>query len=77
MSEAINQECALEGWAEIGKMFGMAKSTMSMRRKELLECGVIFYILKGRPPKRHKRVCAFPSMLRMWAQKKSVSGGKL
>jgi len=77
MNDPINQECALEGWAEIGKMFGMAESTIALRRKELLECGAVFYILRGKPPKRHKIICAFPSMLKLWAQKKTIRGDRL
>ena len=70
----MTEETALIGWKAIARMFGVSERTMITRKKELLECGVIFYMHHGSPPR--KRVCAFPSILQRWVILKG-SGGKV
>jgi hypothetical protein len=64
------EECALIGWKAIAAIFCVSERKMRYMRQELYESGVIFYMRKGRPPK--KRVCAFPSRLKAWAALKSA-----
>jgi len=66
-------EVALEGWEEIAAMFKVSPKTMMRRRKELLQSGAVFYMLKGTQPAR-KVVCAFPSILKIWVSKKAARG---
>jgi hypothetical protein len=67
-------EVALIGWKAIAKMFGVHEKTMQNRRRELLQYGAIFYMRHGRPPK--KRVCAFPSLLKVWTILRSDGSGE-
>jgi len=73
--DPFDREVAIEGWKAIAKIFGVSVDYMISRKDELISCGAIFYLTKGRPPKRHRVVCAFPSALRIWAQLKSIKGG--
>lgn len=66
------QEIAIQGWENIARMFNVHPRTAQRRRKELREAGVIFYINKGKPPR--KVVCAFPSMLKAWITAKAAKG---
>jgi hypothetical protein len=68
----MSEEVALIGWKAIARLFGISTRSMIKRRRELLECGAIFYMNHGRPPK--KRVCAFPSLLFRWTILKSSKG---
>ena len=70
--DQIPPERTLIGWKPIAQMFGVTERTMKARREELFEAGVIFYMNHGRPPRR--RVCAFPSVLKMWTVLKGGSG---
>lgn len=65
-------EQVIQGWDNIAKFFGVSKRAMQRRRQELLDAGVIFYVLKGRP--KRKVVCAFPSLLKVWASLKARKG---
>ena len=60
------------GWDQIAAMFGVSKRTMLRKREELRQCGAIFYMYRGRPPRRV--VAAFPSFLKTWACLKSSEG---
>lgn len=65
-------ERAVEGWQQIADIFNVTKRMMLNRRQELMDAGVIFYIIKGQPKRRV--VCAFPSVLKAWISKKSAMG---
>jgi hypothetical protein len=69
-------ETAIEGWANIAKMFNTSVRVMMNRKAELESCGAIFYMLKGDPRKHQRRrvVCAFPSQLRNWIRVKASKG---
>ena len=71
-------ERAIEGWANIAKMFNTSVRNMMNRKAELEFCGAIFYMLKGDPRKHQRRrvVCAFPSQLRNWIRLKASKGEK-
>jgi len=69
----VIEERALIGWKAIATMFGVTERTMISRRKELLECGAIFYMNHGSPPR--KMACAFPSILQRWVILKASQGG--
>jgi len=68
-------ERAIQGWEEIGKMFNKTGRSMIKRKKELEQCGVIFYTYYGRP--KRLTVCAFPSMLQRWSAEKTIIGEKV
>jgi hypothetical protein len=68
------EETALIGWKEIARFLGWSLSKAKSRRKEWADYGVIFYTLRGRPPNRHKVVCAFPSILQRLTILKSSKG---
>jgi hypothetical protein len=70
MSYEPPEECAVFGWAAIAAIFGVSERKMRGRKQELCDAGAIFYMRKGRPPKR--RVCAFPSRLKAWAALKTA-----
>ena len=65
-------EQALIGWKPIAEMFGVTRRTMQAKRQELMDAGGIFYMNRGRPPRR--RVCAFPSLLMRWTVIKASEG---
>ena len=65
-------ETAIIGWKEIAKMFNCSERKMRSLKDELEYSGAIFYMYLGRPPR--KRVCAFPSHLRVWAGLKASKG---
>lgn len=69
-------EVIIEGWDNIAKMFNTSVRMMLYRKAELESCGAIFYMLKGNPRlhKRHKVVCAFPSVLKNWMIIKASKG---
>ena len=66
----MSDETAIQGWTAIAKLFNCNRRTMMRRKDDLANMGVIFYRKTGRPPR--KTVCAFPSMLKFWATKKSL-----
>lgn len=70
------QEVLLEGWDEIGAMFRKTGRAMQHRRKELVECGVVFYTKQGGPPPR-LRACAFPTVLMRWVCEKAAKGERI
>lgn len=65
-------EHAIIGWKAIAKIFNCSERKMISLKAELCACGAIFYMNLGRPPR--KRVCAFPSILKVWQIKKSSKG---
>ena len=65
-------EKVIRGWNNIAEMFGVHPRTMIRRKKELQEAGVIFYMTIGQP--KHRVVCAFPSLLKVWMAKKAAQG---
>ena len=71
----MDDECAIIGWKAIAKLFNCSERKMRYKGHELHESGVIFYMRLGRPPRR--RVCAFPSRLKVWASLKSAKYGEL
>jgi hypothetical protein len=64
------EETAIFGWKAIAALFNVSERKMRYLKQELQESGVIFYMRVGRPPKR--RICAFPSRLKVWAALKST-----
>lgn len=70
--KADNDEQALIGWQEIARLFGCCEKTMRNKKDELYGAGAIFYMRYGRPPRM--RVCAFPSLLKVWVIRKTVKG---
>lgn len=70
-------EVAIKGWDSIGRLFGRnGRLFRDKHRKELIECGAIFYmncIWHEKPPSR-RTVCAFPSVLKRWAGIKGSKG---
>ena len=68
------EETALIGWKAIADYLGWSLSKTISRRKEWQEYGVIFYTIFGKPPNRHKRVCAFPSLIQRLTIIKSSKG---
>lgn len=82
MVEKIDtSEAAIRNWDAIAAMFGVVPRTMQARRKELQDLGVIFYrrvpiVTRNGKTMHQKCVFAFPSMLRLWAAKKSIDGKK-
>ena len=52
-------EAALCGWSEIARIFGVSARTMQRKRAALLEAGVIFYMRRGRPPRKRVLCVAF------------------
>lgn len=69
------QETAIFGWKAIAEMFGVSERTIYRRRKELENCGAVFYMMRGRPPRR--MVAAFPSILKVWIIAKSGKHGEM
>jgi hypothetical protein len=67
------EEVAIVGWKNIARMFCKSPTAMMRRRKELSELGVIFYSRQGPRPGR-TQVCAFPSVLKVWATLKGQKG---
>jgi len=69
-------EKIIKGWKAIAEMFDIPERTMMLRKEELKACGAIFYRLEGNPRihKRHKIVCAFPSVLKDWMILKASQG---
>lgn len=65
----------IEGWEDIGKMFGWSKPTIMKRKDELCDAGVVFYLNRGRPPRN--KACAWESALKIWAMKKGAKGERL
>jgi len=65
-------EQAIIGWKAIARMFNISLRSMIKRRDEMLNSGAIFYMNLGKPP--HKRVSAFPSVLKAWQIRKSAKG---
>ena len=57
---------------DILAILGWSRRKFFRRREELIRCGAIFYRRQGRPPQ--KRICAFPSTLRIWAGLKGTKG---
>ncbi len=68
----MTDEVAQEGWKVFCKMTGMSPSKAYRKRKELLNCGAIFYMHRGRPPR--KRMMFFPSIIRRWIGIKASRG---
>jgi len=64
------EETAIFGWKAIAALFNVSERKMRYKKQELYDCGTIFYMKVGRPPR--KRVCAFPSRLKTWAALKST-----
>ena len=65
----------LVGWKAIADFFGVSERFVKNRRKELMNAGVIFYRVAGKP--KSKRVCAFKSLLKTWAMLKASKREKL
>jgi len=69
----MNQpEQAIPGWEAIAFSLNMNIRTAIRRKDELIQAGVIFYMIKGRPPRR--QVYHFPSRLKTWTGLKSMAG---
>jgi hypothetical protein len=66
------EETAHEGWDAFCKMTGMSPSKAHRKRAELLNCGAIFYMYRGRPPR--KRLMFFPSIIKRWLGLKASKG---
>jgi hypothetical protein len=54
------------------RILGWSRAKFFNKKEELHNCGAIFYINQGRPPR--KRIYAFPSRLRNWISLKSSKG---
>jgi hypothetical protein len=65
-------EVACEGWKAFCEMTRMSKSKAYRKKKELLHCGAIFYMYRGRPPRRV--MMFFPSIIRRWTGVKAAKG---
>jgi hypothetical protein len=65
-------ERAIETWPRIAEMFNVHPRTMMRRKKELQSMGIIFY--RKRRPGEKPVVMAFPSLLKLWMQRKSMAG---
>jgi hypothetical protein len=65
----------LVGWKNISRFLGCSERKAKARKKELEDCGAIFYQLLGSPPRR--RVCAFTEILMHWATLKSKKAGAI
>jgi hypothetical protein len=65
-------EQALIGWKAIAEMFCVSDRTLQKKRNELMQNGVIFQTIRGRPPR--KQVCAFPSVILHYLAEKSAHG---
>jgi hypothetical protein len=64
------EETALIGWDQIGKVFGKTGNAVRKKYKDEFEkYNVTFRILVGTPPK--PRVCCFPSRLKKYILLKS------
>lgn len=72
----MTDEQAIIGWKAIAYFFNVTERQMLNRKKSLEEVGAIFYTYKGRPPKRTRVVCAFPSVLQKWIAIKTMKGEK-
>ena len=57
---------------DILKVLGWSRAKFFYKINELKAAGVIFYRNEGRPPR--ERICAFPSLLKIWISKKSSKG---
>ena len=68
----MSDEKMLETWPEIAKVFSVSPRTMMRRKKELKADGIIFY--RKRKAGEKRVVCAFPSILRLWIQRKGMDG---
>lgn len=68
----MTDEKVIETWAEIAKMFNVHPRTMMRRRRELQGAGIIFY--RKRRHGQKPVVMAFPSLLKLWVQRKSMEG---
>lgn len=66
------EEVACEGWDTFCEFTGMSMSKALRKRSELLYGGVIFYMYRGRPPR--KRMMFFPSIVRRWLGLKAFKG---
>ena len=66
------EETVCEGWDAFCKMTSMSLSKAYRKRVELMQSGVIFYMHRGRPPK--KRMMFFPSIVCKWTGLKAAKG---
>lgn len=71
-TEILGVEKAVPGWRAVCLTLDCSRWTAMRRRNELKKAGVIFYMTKGRPPRR--QVYHFPSRLRAWIGLKSSKG---
>ncbi len=66
----MTEDIAREGWDAFCEMTGMSLSKAFRKREELMACGAIFYMYRGRPPRRV--MMFFPSIVKRWAGMKAV-----
>jgi hypothetical protein len=65
------EEKAVMGWKAFSELTGMSERKALMKRQELLDCGAIFYLRRGR---KHRRcMMFFPSIVKRWC---GVMGSK-
>jgi hypothetical protein len=67
-----NFERSLVGWQAIADFFQCSVTKIISHKKELHDCGAIFYMRHGRPSAR--RVHAFPLKLMAWQSGKNERG---
>ena len=64
----MNSEPALMGWKAIARFLGVSECKAKSWRSELASLDIIFQLREGNPSRRY--VCAWPRILRRWAEKK-------
>jgi hypothetical protein len=68
----INGEKIRHGRKELAQYMGISERKALGLKAELVNCGAIFYMRIGKPPKR--RMCFWPSEIRKWTRLKSAKG---
>jgi hypothetical protein len=66
------EETACEGWDVFCTMTGMSPSKAQRKKAELSDSGAIFFMYRGRPPR--KRMMFFPSVVKRWLGLKAKMG---
>ena len=72
MPDYLEDERAVVGMKRIAETLGCCLRTCYYRREEWLNAGVIFYMRKGRPPR--KLIHHFPSRLKAYTGLKASKG---
>lgn len=65
----------LKGLGQIAELLEWSEKTVSKRLKELCGAGIVFTMMRGRPPR--KIYCAWESSIKIWTVRKGMKGETL